>query len=396
MTLCVKIADVLDITRLNRDLSTNYTEATIEVPKLSLKNLFDYTPSSDIIDKLKYKTKNNTRLKEFNNTVNDKLDVIKFLYRRNVCYKIVFKGDESIEHREFAVTNEIQFYGKMFTFNRSIENATEIKVMLGSLHKIPYKALISTPHEVRRLFLVNDTAYSDVNHYWISHLTIEKIKLPSPYETHCRAYRNFGLHDRHDCIEECVTSGILKIFGKISLFSPVTENRNQSLETFSWPHLYEDDESKKFWKIQKDCQLQQCHRKECHKTEIHTTTQPRKYTGDRRVSRNDQLGFDWYPRRQLSLIHRLVPRISFQITSRATLSFVEFVVYILGTMSTWTGLSILACNPANLVANLPKNLKTLYSRTVEKEMSSAKQRQRLFGRKDTFLDKPTRPQFKLF
>ena len=43
--------------------------------------------------------------------------------------------------------------------------------------------------------------------------------------------------------------------------------------------------------------------------------------------------------------HQITSQVSFRITSRTSLSFVEFLTCTLGSISTWTGFSVFACNP---------------------------------------------------
>jgi hypothetical protein len=58
--------------------------------------------------------------------------------------------------------------------------------------------------------------------------------------------------------------------------------------------------------------------------------------------------------RRFSWSHRVFSQISYRITSTAYLPFIEFLIYILGSISTWTGLSIIACNPVLLGQQLLK------------------------------------------
>ena len=390
MTLCVRMDDVLDLNRIERDFNASFTkneEGYIkEFRNLSLQTLFDYTPSKDIITTLVFKTKNNTRLKKHGKNIDRLVNITKFLHRTNVCYKVVVIGDEALEYREFSVTNEYQFHVKILKFNQSIENATSLKVLLGPIHHIPYKGLISNQQQLRNLFEVNGSAYTDINLYYGNQRTIQNVRLPSPYESNCIKYNETipGFHDQYHCTEECVASEVWKTFRKVSLLSPVIETtQERHNETFSKTNLIEDDDTKKFWKIQKYCQSSQCHRKECRDIEVITNTEARNQRtkkGDSRV----------YHKRQLVLIHRILPQISFRITSTASLPFVEFVIYVLSTISTWTGLSIIACNPANLLAyfgkkSLPRKLTPQILNTVKRRRT-----QKLFLSRNLSLQVPRR------
>ena len=346
ITLCVRMHDVMDIKRLNKNFNKKYKKnkkgLIQDFKNLTLENLFYYTPSTDILDSLKFKTKNKTMFMEYSDNLKDVVNVTKFIHRNDVCYKIVVKGDESLDYREISVTSALQFYVKMLTFSQSIENSSVVKIMIDNIKGLPYKALISTLHYSRRLFEINGSAFTDFNEYLINHMEIVKFKLPSPYESNCFDYKAIKLRDRHHCMEQCVSSQVWNLFGKVSLLSPVSERNNSSI--FSVDNLKEDDKGQTFWKIQKHCQSIECKRVECYDNQVVTLTTPGSRT--EKGSTNKNLNYNIYPRRQISVKHKIIPQISFRITSTPTLSLVEFFVYILGTLSTWTGLSIFACNPA--------------------------------------------------
>ena len=55
----------------------------------------------------------------------------------------------------------------------------------------------------------------------------------------------------------------------------------------------------------------------------------------------------------------LFSQLSVKITSRPTESSVEIVIFVLGSISTWTGLSIMACNPAALARLVHKHIRSI-------------------------------------
>ena len=165
-------------------------------------------------------------------------------------------------------------------------------------------------------------------------MIIEKRRLPRPYETRCVDFGSLGFQNQHHCIEDCINMETLSTLGKVNIFSPVTEHSNLTILSFS--QLAQQNTSLRLWQIQKNCQSQ-CNNSDCYDEEVITITDSSLQNG-------------------LSIIwdHLVISQISFKITSRAALTFVEFFVYILGSFSTWTGLSIVACNPVVLVKYLPK------------------------------------------
>ena len=59
---------------------------------------------------------------------------------------------------------------------------------------------------------------------------------------------------------------------------------------------------------------------------------------------------------QITIKHNVVSQISFKITSIESLSLMEFILYIMDSISTWTGLSVIACNPVVVTKQIVKCL----------------------------------------
>ena len=151
------------------------------------------------------------------------VEIIKFLQRSNICYQIIVKKRKTLSYREVAVANSYQFSISDLYFNQSIENTTILKLMISPVDHLPYKEGISTAYTSRQLYIDNGTAVADYNEYTSYHTTIEKKLLQSPYETQCKPYPDFGFHDRHHCIDDCISSKIWKAFRKVNILSPVTQ-----------------------------------------------------------------------------------------------------------------------------------------------------------------------------
>lgn len=343
MTFCVKMLEITDIKKANQDLKTNYLLKDV-LDELSIQNLFDYTPSKEsVLLNVEYKTMKFFKLRNVTENVNNHVTIQKFMQRGYVCYKISLKEEERLMYREIAVTSYSQFLVKRLTFSDIFNKVKRFKGLLGRANQLPYKEMISTVYTWGMLlsclsyqrdllfltfFLKHCTVQSE-KRFTSNHMTINKILLPSPYQTDCFDYSTLGFQNKHHCIEECVGEESLRSFGKVNIFSPVTKTSN--LKFISYKNLLDDDTSYKFWKIEKQCE-NQCSRSECRDEEVITLTDSTKNTTDLIV---------WD--------HMVISQISFKITSTPTLSLVEFVVYILGSISTWTGVSVIACNPVAML-----------------------------------------------
>ena len=146
---------------------------------------------------------------------------------------------------------------------------------------------------------------------------------------------------------------------------PVTQTSQLLfLSTFD---LKDNDTFLKLWTIQDFCETQ-CSRSECKEKEVVTTTESGHY---------DESYIFWD--------YQVSSQISFKITSSAALPFVEFFIYILGSISTWTGLSIIACNPvviAKYSANFLKsrNLESNTRKQYQNIMTAVKKRRQRMHR----------------
>ena len=341
MTACVN--DGVDFKRMNRDFNTTYDDGylDIELQNISVRNWFDYTVSNEtVLQAVAYKSKDQSEPIYVFQNISDHVDILKFFTKTFVCYKIVVKKREQYTYRDISVSNYFEFKLSELVFNTSVQNATNIKFMITPIHHLPYKELIGTTYVPRLLREDNGTAIADTNLYISNHMTIEKEALPSPYETNCINYKNLGFHGRDHCIDECVSSRVWTTFRKVSFMSPVTEPSDAF--PFTRASLQNKEVFAKFSKIQDDCQVNQCRNRECNDTQIVTIT----------VSKSD--GDD----RQFTWEHKVVSQISFRITSRPSLTFVEFIIYILGSISTWTGFSIITFNPVKLANRIHMTLRS--------------------------------------
>lgn len=345
VTLCVNWRTVFDYKRANRDLNRNITKdsygyANIYWHNMEVPYVFKYTPRTDeVLDKFNYKTKNKSHPMHYAANISDHVDVQKFFVRKFVCYTIVVKGDEPLYSREIAVTNNYEYEVKRFTFHRQLENANEIKIILGPIDHLPYKGLGSTPAIDRRLI---SSSATDLNRFRSRHLTISATSMPSPYDTDCRDFKKDGFHDRYHCIDDCITSQVrINLKNKVCALSPILEPREAKI--FMWG----DDPI--FQKIEHYCEFSRCAKRECHDTDIVTLT---------------DASLDLIPNRQFIWRHEVTFQISIEIRSIPALPFVEFLIYILGSISTWTGLSVLGCNPLALQKHVAKTF-TLHSQAKD-------------------------------
>ena len=347
VTLCFNLFGLLNLTGLKRDLniSVEIDESTDNpndkdfVNNLTVRQLFDYTPSNNSIIKIiKYKLKYKS-----SSVVIPKgnLSITKFFRHLNLCYKIHIKNNnESVSYRENSISNFEQFLMTRIILTTFLKNAKTITAIISPVDHIPYQELISTPYITRRLFTLNGTRKAASNYYSSDHMILNRESLPSPYETHCISYKEQGFSSRDHCINDCIASQVWKTFGKVSLMSVVTEP-SDSLQ-LNRITLKDDQIYFNFSKILNNCEWYQCKNDNRHEQRIFTTTRESSQDENRRIRWQHKVSFS---------------QVSFKITPRPSLSFIEIVIFVLGSISTWTGLSIMACNPATLGRLVYKKIK---------------------------------------
>lgn len=334
MTLCLNMYQVIDKESLKELNTTN-------LGKLTTRQLFDFSPSSNsILQQLYYKSKTESAPIKVDKNIEDHIQILKFLHHINVCYKIDVKKGETLSYRENAVSNFYKFKTTHLYFNRNIENCSDFTLIISALGHLPYQEIIATRFLKRRLYENEGHAVSSTNSYTSNHMTVEKKALPSPYETQCRNYSKTGFHGRDHCIDKCVASLVWNTFKKVSLMSLVTQPTD-SLQ-FNRISLKDKKNYDSFSKILTNCERIECRNSNCDDLETVTSTEAESISPNRT--------FEWQ--------HRVSAKISFRITSRPSLPFVEFIIYVLGSISTWTGLSVIACNPVKLANRIHMTLKS--------------------------------------
>ena len=169
-----------------------------------------------------------------------------------------------------------------------------------------------------------------------NHYSMEIESLEYPFETFCYNYINIGFKEEMQCIESCITNKTWDRFKKLSFTAAITApSKKKVLSLLS--DLRDNNKNRDFIKIQTDCATKQCSRPCCRDTQYITFTQS-------------------FSRRFFRWKHVVPLQTSFIISSRPQLTFVEFLVYVLGTIATWTGVSIISMNSIDFVTKTWKNL----------------------------------------
>ena len=344
VNLCVEILNIFDYKGIRKSNGKNWTydgiisqqqSFTELLHDLTVEQMFKFTPQeNDVVDQFGFTNSSLSNKKTVQgNDVEKLVKVDKYLYMKYVCYRISFVGDEplSLEHLTSSLESSgiIRFYKFSEGFNRS----DVIKFAVGPIDEIPLRGLMISPYIFREY---DDTLKKAKYGYFVSHhYSMEIESLEYPFETLCYNYSIIGFKEQMQCRESCITKKTWDRFKKLPFIAAITvSSKNKVLSGID---LQDTGNNRDFMKIRDDCARKECSRPSCRDTQYFTITES--------FSRPF---FRW---------KHVVPfQTSFIISSRPQLTIVEFITYLLGTISTWTGLSIISMNPINLATKVRKEI----------------------------------------
>ena len=355
VNLCVEISNIFDYEGISKSTGKNWTYDAIRSQQqsetelfhdLTVEQMFKFTPQeNDVIDEVDFTNSSlSKKIEVEGNDAKKLVKVDKYLYMVYVCYRISLIGDKpvSLQHvtSSFFSGGMIRFY----KFSESLKRSNVIKFAVGPINEIPLRGLMISPYVFREY---NDSLKEAKYGYFFSHHYSMKIELLEyPFETFCYNYTTIGFKEEMQCTESCITKKTWDRFKKLPFTAAVTVSSKNKL--LSGIDLKDTDNDRDFINIQADCARKKCSRPSCLDTQYFTVTE----------------SFS----RPLFIWKHVVPlQTSFIISSRPQLTLVEFITYVLGTISTWTGLSIISMNPIDIVTKFCKKIhRQKTSRVTEK------------------------------
>ena len=334
VSVCVQLHNLLDYKKVFKDLGKNWTAQALEdnpVPmfsQLNVQQMFDYSlANDDVIEKviLLNSSASKAHTIDKRELVKSNTLITKYLYMGFLCYKIKFLQDEPLLLRHYVAVLKSPGMIRYIKFSKKMRKSNVIKITLGNMDTPPFQGLMVTPYIYREYNYTDKTA--EYSYFVSSHYTMTKQSLESPYETKCWNYELMSLTNEVDCIETCVLNKTLDEFQKIPYTTLIKSGSNKKLLTGL--DLENSGANDRFQKINREC-TDKCSRPACKDFQVITAT-----------ASYSKGNFTWK--------HVVPTQTSFDIKSRPQLTFVEFLTYLLGTISTWTGLSIISMNPVNFL-----------------------------------------------
>lgn len=354
INFCLIELQALDYLRLNQETGRNWSwgdvgRRELEYPDgewLTIQEELKYTPDgNDIIDNIGYMKPKSLNYHAWAShekpKMQDLLVIEKYLYSLWVCYKITRKQKESLNYSDVA--SAVHAPGAIFIvkFNEKFKNTTHIKFLIGPYDRLPFRGLMSIPYFRTELNLKHNNTRFVYNYYVGDHYMINTELMLPPYETRCFDYRTVNQDNVHHCREMCVIRESSKRFNRISFTNTVSHSIGVDLQS---KQRITEKELNKNMTLQKElmeiteyCRTKKCSRPACSDSEIMTSVQ-KSIKACAQCNQNESIG----------LKHVIPFRPSFEIKTYESLSFVQLVIYALGSLATWTGLSILDMDPIKI------------------------------------------------
>ena len=278
---------------------------------------------------------------------------IKYYCNRYICYKYVLKGNDSINIRLVtggSITN--------LCFNDNLQNTYAVNLYMAPADGVPYREA----RESRNIYTGNKIS-SRTNYIETSFYSITTELLPSPYETHCFDYNETGVLNQAECIERCLLETGLRRWNRIpeTAIFPISSINNSFVSS--------SESVSVVTQMRLSCEYS-CPNVSCSDTQIVTV---------REIGAHLELD-DVNP--NVTLIwKRKSPSIpSVKIICRVSSGITDLIIYMMSSISTWTGFSILGMNPIVIFKKFkPKfqSLDTEFSKRLKLNFSKRSSSERI-------------------
>ena len=346
LNLCVDMSSIFDYSGIRNSTGNNWTyDAVISqlelntqlLHDLTVEQMFEFTPPKhDLVDEVILTNRSfSIKIDLVGHDAKKVVKVDKYLYMAFICYRIGLIRDEPLPLRRFTSTFYSSGLIRFYKFSEKFKRSDAVKFAVGPIDEIPLRGLTSSPYIFREY---NDSLKEAKYGYFISHhYSMETELLEYPFETLCYNYSTIGFKEEVECTESCITKKTWDRFKKLPFPGAITAPSKEKL--LSDIDLKDNNSNLDFIKIQTDCMSEECSRPSCRDTQYFTVT-------------------DSFSRPFFRWKHIVPLQISFFISSRPQLSLIEFITYVLGTISTWTGLSIISMNPIDFATKAWRDINT--------------------------------------
>ena len=257
------------------------------------------------------------------------MKIQKYFFARNLCYLYSVRSFKPLSVDQ--ISRDTVAY---FEFGKEISETDRIWLFLAKKDKIPFRETMRG----RYIFRGNS---KKLDLFQSSHYIIKKQLLPPPHETRCFRYSKLNITNTRECIERCVVRKCFEKWDAISTESLVPN------EVYDYKFVRISDYNKhmaELNEIRLSCQSS-CPNKSCEDTHTVTIKETSAHMGWD-VLFNKTISIKW---------ERQTPSVlSVELSCRPTSSLTELILYIMSSISTWTGLSMLSFTPIVLLRSMSK------------------------------------------
>ena len=334
MGICLPVPFTIDYNKFNDESQYNWTPDKFfledMLQNLTIHQIYNYTYNADkLLYNVSYWENVWGRGSHYKN-LSSILKMHKYFFSSNTCYLYSIRSFNSFSVQWIGGGNAVRFY-----FGKSVFQTYGIRLFFAEKNRFPFRETI----EARYIYRGNSTMKLD--NFQTSHYTIREQLLPSPYETGCYSYSELNFTNSIECIERCLVVKSFKKWGAIPIRSLVANNALdfKFVRVSNYTKYYAELDD-----IRLSCQSI-CPNTSCDDTHIVTIKESGVHFGWDGLSKNN-ISFAW---------QRKTPSIpSATIFCRPTSTLTELILYIMSSVSTWTGLSMMSFNPILLLRNLSK------------------------------------------
>ena len=352
INLCTRFTDVLDFDAINRDLnrswfySLNQEHVYEYQDALTIGQIFTYSPDvMEVIDKITYRDgKTFAAITAVGADVHKIIAVSKYLNMDHVCYRFIMRKRYKKSYDFF--TSSMQAHGLIYEIRTNASslihrsNYVKIVITMPSAASYPFRSIRFG--EIIHLDYNESSQESRYNHLTVYKILVDNQMLPAPYESNCFDYRPIGYYSDADCEHHCMSDKTLAAWNKVP-FSAVV-NVSSERQLVSYNNLKDPLVMKQLMNMHADCSGRLCKRHGCNTGQALAVTRKESRCGSALTVR---------------LIVPLQPWI--YLNNSPALDLIQYITYVMGIMSTYTGVGVLFFNPAAVTKSLDRVIRSRVS-----------------------------------
>ena len=378
ISLCVGIYDLLDLDRLNQETGRSWShphsfkldDKNNWYPfNLTISQYFEYTPTSaEVItgfrnmksSSLKYNDWRFSPPRSESSLLKAGIQVERYSYHSWICYQIKLNQSQKLMFSDVASGISPGLISGVF-YSQKVRRGRSMLLFIGdSDGSKPLVELQSTPFFFTGYNVEEDKTL--FNCFTVDHSVMKTQLLPAPYETKCFDYGRIKHYSQVDCREKCMTRETWKRLHRVHHMTFVREghesHHDSRIRIDRSDILANSSLEQELFKIAEYCRNVECNKVSCYHSSV--------VTNNNKLSWNDF--YAWDNETSYVMKHLLPTQYYVQISSTPFLSFVELIIYILGSVATWTGLSILDFNPVSIICRM----KGFFIRSKDHNLTSTK------------------------